>query len=213
MTQRAAAILVLTGASGAGKTTLINGLASAQLAGVACFNCDVIYRNLPEEVRKDGILAQDAILLHWVTQVLREDGIDVAVMDTQIRPHRAQALLTRLGVTTSQIVLVECEQAERNERLRGPRAQAELANSQMEHWAAYLRGQADALGLERIDTSGTAAGDSVAQLRELVRALGARRASGVANPKREPSSSPRPKANSKRAALSKSQLKGNISLS
>jgi hypothetical protein len=48
---------------------------------------------------------------------------------------------------------VECEQDEREARLRGPRAQPELVYPQMENWAAYLRGQADALGLDRIDTS------------------------------------------------------------
>lgn len=177
---------MLTGASGAGKTTLIKELESSSAAGVACFNCDVIYNDLPDEVRADGIMAQDAILYHWVTQVLNEDGIDVAVMDTQIRPHRARALLSKLGITRSQIVLVECRQEERNKRLRGPRAQAELANAQMENWAAYLSGQTDALGLERIDTSGAAVSDSVARLRELVETLGAKRAS------------PRPKAFSER---------------
>ena len=70
-------------------------------------------------------------------------------------------------------MLVECRHEERNERLRGPRAQPELANAQMESWAAYLRGQADALGLERIDTSSTPLADSVARLRELVHTLGA----------------------------------------
>jgi predicted ATPase len=122
MTRGTPAILVLTGASGAGKTTLTKELESKSPAGVACFNCDVIYDKLPDEVRADGIMAQDAILSHWVKHVLSENGIEVAVMDTQIRPHRARALLSRLGVTRSQIVLAECRQEERNERLRGPRA-------------------------------------------------------------------------------------------
>jgi predicted kinase len=181
----------LTGASGAGKTTLINELESKRLPEVACFNCDAIYADLPDEIRKDGMMAQDAILSHWVTHVLSNGEIDVAVMDTQIRPHRAHALLSRLGVTTSQIVLVECEQVERNERLRGPRAQVELVNAQMESWAAYLRGQADALGLERIDTSGAAVGDSVARLKTLVQILGARRTSGLPGPSESQTGGPR----------------------
>ena len=142
--------------------------------GVACFNCDLIYDNLPDEVREDGTAAQDAILSHWVAHVLSDNRIELAVLDTQIRPHRARALLSRLGITTNQIVLVECEQEEKNERLRGPRGQAKLVNAQMENWAAYLRGQADAQGLESIDTSRAAATDSVARLRELVDTLLAR---------------------------------------
>jgi hypothetical protein len=49
----------------------------------------------------------------------------------------------------------------------------------MENWAAYLSGQADALGLERIDTSSTPVGVSVARLRELVDTLAATPASGL----------------------------------
>jgi hypothetical protein len=38
-------------------------------------------------------------------------------------------------------------------RLRDLRSQPELANDQMDAWAVYLRGQADALGLRVVDTS------------------------------------------------------------
>jgi hypothetical protein len=48
---------------------------------------------------------------------------------------------------------VNCDHDERNERLRGPRGQPELACARMDCWAAYLRGQADALGLPIIDSS------------------------------------------------------------
>src|SRR5438093_1112054 len=41
----------------------------------------------------------------------------------------------------------------RHARLVGPRGQPELSNSQMDCWAAYLRGQADALNLPVIDTT------------------------------------------------------------
>jgi hypothetical protein len=51
--------------------------------GVACFNCDLIYDNLPDEVREDGTAAQDAILSHWVTHVLSDNKIELAVLDTQ----------------------------------------------------------------------------------------------------------------------------------
>ena len=174
------AILVLTGASGAGKTTLIKGLEAMQISGIACFNCDVIYHNLPEEIRKDGLIAQDAILSHWVSHVLNRRDIEVATLDTQIRPHRAQALLSKWGITTAQIVLVECEQHERTRRLHGPRGQPELDTAQMESWAAYLRGQADALGLESINTSGADRNASVARLLSLAEDLRAERNAALA---------------------------------
>jgi hypothetical protein len=89
-----------------------------------------------------------------VKHALDQPKIDLAVLDTQIRPHKALAMPQCLGVAVHQVVLVECEQAEREARLCGPRAQPELANPKMECWAAYKRGQADALALDIINTSG-----------------------------------------------------------
>jgi ABC-type taurine transport system ATPase subunit len=165
------AILVLTGASGAGKSTMMKGLESMNVPGVACFECDRIYFELPPEVRADGAAAQDAILTHWVAQASGQRGLRLALLNTQIRPQRAQVLLTQLGVRSYQVVLVDCESEERNARLRGPRAQPELAIAQMDCWAAYLRGQADALGIEVIDTSRAASADAVARLRQVVDGL------------------------------------------
>ncbi len=82
-----AAILVLTGASGSGKTTLMRALEAMEPPRVACFQCDTIYDGLPDEVRADGEVAQDAILDHWVTHALDLPGIELAVLETQIRPQ------------------------------------------------------------------------------------------------------------------------------
>lgn len=166
-----AAILVLTGASGSGKTTLLRAVEAMEIPAVACFQCDTIYHGLPEEVRADGEVAQDAILDHWVKHALDRPAIELAVLETQIRPHKAQAMLRRLGVAVHRVVLVECEQAERETRLRGPRAQPELANPRMENWAAYMRGQADALALDIIDTSGVPISALSARLRPIVESL------------------------------------------
>jgi energy-coupling factor transporter ATP-binding protein EcfA2 len=166
-----AAILVLTGASGSGKTTLVRAVEAMEIPGVACVQCDTIYPSLPAELRADGEVAQDAILDYWVKQAGGGEGVELAILETQIRPHKAQALLGRRGVAVHQVVLVECEQAEREGRLRGPRAQAELANPRMENWAAYLRGQADALALGIIDTSGVPVSVSAARLRRIVESL------------------------------------------
>jgi len=166
-----AAILVLTGASGSGKTTLLRAVEALEIPAVACFQCDTIYQGLPEEVRADGEVAQDAILAHWVKHALERPAIELAVLETQIRPHKAQAMLQRLGIAVHRVVLVECEQAERETRLRGPRGQPELAHPKMENWAAYLRGQADALALDIINTSRVPISASSARLRPILEAL------------------------------------------
>jgi hypothetical protein len=76
------------------------------------------------------------------------------VLDGQARPSVARAALAEAGAAHAEIVLLDCSPAERLRRLAGPRGQPELASDQMNSWAAYLRGQADALGLPVVDTTG-----------------------------------------------------------
>jgi dephospho-CoA kinase len=160
------AILVLTGASGAGKTTLLLKLSELLLPGVECINCD---RVKLEPAGSDPSDHQAAILQHWLFEVQRPDKkIRLAVLDTQIRPHRAIEVLAREGIINSAVVLVDCEPRKRNERLHSERRQPELSNHRMDCWAAYLRGQADALGLAIIDTSEDSVDTSLEHLKELV---------------------------------------------
>lgn len=144
------AIIILTGASGAGKTTLLLKLAQLAMSGVECINCDRIKVDAPASTDPSDYQAE--ILRYWITQI-NERQIELAVLDTQIRPHRAREVLQQMGIIQAEIILVNCDPIKRNARLRGERGQPELATPQMDCWAAYLRGQADAIGLQIIDTS------------------------------------------------------------
>ena len=164
------AILVLTGASGAGKTTLTLKLNELEIPGVKGFNCDRV------NIESDGMAAstdrQADILRYWISHLSRpETGIELAVLDTQIRPHRALEVLSQAAISDAQIVLVDCDPEKRNERLHMDRGQPELANARMDCWAAYLRGQADALRLSIIDTSDDSIDKSLVELESLVRDL------------------------------------------
>jgi dephospho-CoA kinase len=155
------AIVVLTGASGAGKTTLLLKLEQLAIDGVDCINCDRVKVDVP--ISADQSDYQAAILKHWLTEI-DERHPEVAVLDTQIRPHKARQVLQQMGMKTAEIILVDCDPAKRNARLRGERGQPELATAQMDCWAAYLRGQADAIGLPIIDTSEDDVDRSLAEL-------------------------------------------------
>ena len=164
------AVLVLTGASGSGKTTLILKLNELAIPGVAGINCDRVKIEVPET--GDSSDLQAAILRHWLSRLSQDSAsIELAVLDTQIRPHRAQRVLNEAGVMHTQIVLVDCDPIKRNERLHSERGQPELANPQMDCWAAYLRGQADALNLKIIDTSNDSIDESLKVLEAIVREL------------------------------------------
>ena len=161
------AILVLTGASGAGKTTLIEKLNKLAITGVEGINCDRVTVDLPETA--DSSDRQAGVLRFWITRLSDENPkIELAVLDTQIRPHVALEVLEKAGVAHSQIVLVDCEPTIRNERLVSDRKQPKLANPQMDCWAAYLRGQADALGLSIIHTGNASSDESFKQLDSIV---------------------------------------------
>lgn len=167
---RQPAILVLTGASGAGKSTLILGLNELAIPGVKGINCDRVKIEIDETLAASDRQAET--LRYWISQMSqREIGIELAVLDTQIRPHVALEVLHQAAVEYGQIVLVDCEPVKRNERLRVERGQPELCNPQMDCWAAYLRGQADALNLSIINTSDAAVEKNVAELELLVSSL------------------------------------------
>lgn len=164
------AILVLTGASGAGKTTLTLNLNELAIPGVKGFNCDRV--KIESDETTGSADRQADILRYWISQLSRpEIGIELAVLDTQIRPHKALEVLNEAEINYAQIVLVDCAPVKRNERLQTHRAQPELANPRMDCWAAYLRGQADALKLSIIDTSDSPIDKSLVELELLVRDL------------------------------------------
>src|ERR1043165_7779421 len=171
------AILVLTGASGAGKTTLALKLNELAIPGVEGFNCDRV--KIESDEMAESADRQADVLRYWISHLRQaETGIELAVLDTQIRPHRALEVLSQTGIQHAQIVLVDCDPAKRNERLHVDRDQPELASARMDCWAAYLRGQADALNLSIIDTSDDSIEQSVVQLQLLVRDLLNRAISG-----------------------------------
>ena len=144
----ASRIIVVTGASGAGKTTVVTRLAERNLAGVTCAFFDSVGVPPPDEMPPDW---QEKMTHEWIQRLARAPA-DVAVLDGQIRPTFALRAFAEVGVRGS-VVVIHCTREVRKARLVA-RGQPELANDDMHAWAAYLCGQADALGFPVIDTSG-----------------------------------------------------------
>lgn len=169
------AVLVVTGASGAGKTTLARRLADLSLPGVGCYEFDTIGIPTSEEIRArfgDGATFQRWALHEWMGRLTRNaDKVQVAVLDAQVPLHAARDAFVEHGIGVNRIVLLDCNEAERNARLRGSRGQPELATAQMDTWAAYLRGQADALEVSVVDTTAATPEASLVVLRTHVDAL------------------------------------------
>jgi hypothetical protein len=114
---------------------------------------------------------------HWQTQATNRwlaklaalsSSVRVAVLDAQTRPSNVFAAP---GAGTSwhpYVVLFDCSPEVRAARLCGSRGQPELASARMDSWAAYLRGQADALDLPIVDTTELTIAEAAACLELLV---------------------------------------------
>ena len=168
-------IVVVTGASGAGKTATVQALEARALPGVRCFHFDSI--GVPTEeamVRDHGGAEQWQAWAtnQWITRLASlGEGVRVAVLDAQTRPSTVFAAGGAGGSWRAHVVLLDCSMGVRAARLRGPRGQPELATDRMDTWAAYLRGQADALGLPVIDTSMLTIEEAARDLEAIVRRL------------------------------------------
>ena len=152
------AIVVVTGASGSGKTAAVSALATRALPGVRCYYFDSVGVPSPEEMKRDfggGEQWQALMTQQWLDRLAADpDGAEVYVLDGQTSPTFVIKAAERSGIDGVRIVLLDCEALVRHTRLIELCRQRELANSQMDCWAAYLRGQADALDLPVIDTTG-----------------------------------------------------------
>jgi AAA domain-containing protein len=153
------AVLAIVGASGVGKTTVLQELRQRRLSSVGCYDFDSIGVPSPEVMQREfggPERWQAAMTDRWIERLAaNQAGVDVAVLEGQTRPSFLQAAFVRCGVQRADIVLLDCSPEVRNARLHGPRAQSELATPRMDSWAVYLRGQADALGLTVYDTTST----------------------------------------------------------
>ena len=161
------ALLCVVGASGAGKTAAVDALEARRLTGVTCHHFDSIGVPSPDAMVREwgsGERWQEEMTKRWLARLATSaGGAEIAVLEGQTRPSFIQAHVPSSGLR-HRILLLDCSAAVRQRRLCGPRAQPELSNPQMDSWAAYLRGQADALRLRVIDTSDC----SVAQVADIL---------------------------------------------
>jgi hypothetical protein len=130
---------------------------SRHLPGVRCYFFDSIGVPSLAAMNREwgsGEKWQEEMTRRWIERLASNaDRCQVAVLEGQTRPSFIQPYLIRAGIRDARIVLLDCTGPVRSERLRHLRAQPELANGRMDAWAAYLRGQADGLGLRVVETS------------------------------------------------------------
>ena len=176
-------IVVVTGASGAGKTSTVKELAARGVPGVQCFHFDsagVPAIEIMERNHGSAEQWQASMTNHWLARLAAlGSDVRVAVLDAQTRPSTVFAAPGAGEAWRAHVILFDCSAGVRAERLRGPRGQPELVDARMDQWAAYLRHEADTLSLPVIDTSHLTVVEAADRLQALVLRLAA---PGVSTP-------------------------------
>jgi hypothetical protein len=150
-------LVVLTGASGSGKTTIARAIEQrhANLATVLFFD-SIGIPPVEQRIAEHGAgeAWQKAATLRWMQRIaaMREQDRDI-LFEGQSRISFLTQGIALAGIAEFRIVLVDCDDTTRTHRLLHDRKQPDLANPTMMNWAKFLRAEAELAGCEVLDTS------------------------------------------------------------
>ncbi|MBV9181206.1 MAG: AAA family ATPase [Acidobacteria bacterium] len=155
-----ASFVVLTGASGAGKTTIARSMGDLGLPNCEVHFFDSIGVPSVERMYRDygpgqepGGTWQRTMTLEWMRRIrtILDRGTSV-VFEGQMRIAFVKEALAENQIRSAHLFLLDCDDTTRRERLQMERAQADLANREMMNWARYLREEAYAADIRVLDT-------------------------------------------------------------
>jgi adenylate kinase family enzyme len=140
-------LVVLTGASGSGKTTI-----ARFIQGNVPSTHEVIFFDSIGVPNQPGEDWQRATMMAWMEKVrpILSAGKSV-LFEGQMRIAFIKEALAASQIPNARIILLDCDDATRQRRLTD-RNQPDLANPTMLNWARYLREEALATGSEILDT-------------------------------------------------------------
>jgi len=150
------ALYFITGSSGSGKTTLLKGVVNSIYPDLKAHHFDDIgVPSIEEMNERYGGPAQWQVhaTRQWFKKLASDRWPGLVVLEGQTRPSVIFETAAEMDISPVHVTLIDCSHAERQRRLIDYRVQPELDHPDMYMWAAYLRGQADALKLEVIDTT------------------------------------------------------------
>ena len=161
-------LVVLTGASGSGKTTIAKAFSVKHPGLAEAFHFDrggvprigVMREKFGSEENWQRAKTLEA--LSQIAPKLRKG--QRKIFDCQSRFSCLLKGLASQGISDCRLILIDCDDETRTRRLVEDRGQPDLANSRMMNWAAYLRNEAQEHGFEIMDTSRMPIDKSVARL-------------------------------------------------
>ena len=169
-------LVILTGASGSGKTAIANAIKAERPRLAEVLHFDSVGVPSSEAMAAgwgSGEAWQRAMTLAWMARIAGMSGRARAVLfEGQMRLAFVREGLLAAGIADFNPMLVDCDDETRARRLIANRNQPELANATMMNWAAYLRREAQEAGYEILDTSRAPLETCVAHVR--LRLMGGR---------------------------------------
>lgn len=160
------ALLIVTGASGVGKSTVAEYI-SASPMGIKVLYFDSI--GVPTEaemIRQYGSGSdwQQAMTIQWLQRIKSDYGPgDRILLEGSTQIAFITDALAEVGLK-AKIVLIHCSDAVRSHRLVNLRKQPELDNPDMRNWAAYLHREAVEGGHGIVDTSEGSVAEAAARV-------------------------------------------------
>jgi adenylate kinase family enzyme len=163
-------LVVLTGASGSGKTTIALEIERANRE-YDVFRFDTIDVPSADVMatfgarHQPGGAWQRATTLQWFEWIapIVASGRRV-LFDGQMRIAFIREALDLHDIPNVHVILVECDDSTRDFRLVHDRREPELANESMKSWSRYLHGEALEAGIEILDTTRKTVADNVAHV-------------------------------------------------
>ncbi|NRP85346.1 hypothetical protein GFPCMMHI_01234 [Ensifer adhaerens] len=150
-------LIILTGASGSGKTTIAQAIARDHALEVTVHHFDSIgVPALDVMIQDHGSPEawQRAKTMEWLARLAPHVRRGQAVLlEGQMRMSFVIEAVAAAKINEYKLLLVDCDDAARTHRLTMERGQPELANAEMMNWATYLRNEALTQGCEILDTS------------------------------------------------------------
>jgi shikimate kinase len=149
-------LVVLTGASGAGKTTIAKAIKARHRDEVDVQLFDTI--GVPSRERMVAEFGspeawQRAQTMEWMARLAAAPRTGRIVFEGQMRLSFLQGAIAAARIADHRIILLDCDDDTRMRRLIAERGQPELANATMLAWAEFLRNEAECAGCEILDTS------------------------------------------------------------
>ena len=155
--QRQKEVYFIAGASGVGKTSLVDSLHKKYKNTSWVFlHFDSIGVPSVEEMEKEfgsPVRWQEARTYEWIDKIMNEYDNEKIFLEGQVNLQFIYGAFRKHHFENFKIVLLDCNENEMAHRLIEKRKQPELVNDKMRNWLLFLRNQANELKIPVIDTS------------------------------------------------------------